>query len=144
MTNNDFSLNLPNLKSYLADVSNPPKPTDFKFTNPLFASESHDVLLKVIKDFEDDLDNEHEVGIRLVTFGNNTVFHVDYIGYYNPTLVVFYGTLDDGTSVQLVQHVSQLNILLVAAKRLDPSKPKKRIGFSQEESEDESAATEED
>lgn len=75
-------------------------------------------------------DGEHEVGLRLVTFGQTVVIHVEDLGYYNPSLIRFYGTVEDGSPVELVQHISQISFLLVAVKKKDPSKPKRKIGFS--------------
>ena len=63
------------------------------------------------------------IGVQSLTF------HVDSIGFYNPSLISFYGQMDDGSPVQLVQHVSQISFLLMAVERLDPTKPKRRFGF---------------
>jgi hypothetical protein len=100
-------------------------------TNPDYASEFHQRLIEMICDFDKELDQEHEVGMRLVTFGQAITFHVSDIGYYNPSLIQFYGKLEDGSNVELIQHVSQISFLLMAVKRLDPSTPKPRIGFLQ-------------
>jgi hypothetical protein len=91
------------------------------------ASEFHKRLTEWIKKFDAELDQEHEVGVRLVSFGQAVVFHLEYIGYWNPSLISFRGTTDDGNPVELIQHVSQISILLQRLPRKDPSKPK--IGF---------------
>ena len=82
---------------------------------------------EMISDFDKTLDQEHEVGIRLVSFGQEIIFHAERIGYFNPSLITFSGLLDDGSPVELVQHVSQISFLLMAVKRLHPEKHK--IGF---------------
>ena len=47
-------------------------------------------------------------------------------------MIVFYGELSDGSAVELVQHLSQLNLLLVAVPRQDDiQKPRRVIGFTQ-------------
>lgn len=97
--------------------------------NPNLASEFYERLVNMITEFDDELDNEHEVGIRLVSFGQNVTFHVTNLGYYNPSLIRFYGNLEDGSPVELIQHVSQISFLLMSVKRLNPEEPKKRIGF---------------
>ncbi len=104
--------------------------------NPNHASEFYERLVKMINQFDDDLDQEHEVGMRLVSFGQAVTFHVTDLGYYNPSLIRFYGTLEDGSPVELIQHVSQISFLLMAVKRLDPSKPKPKIGFTNEDDEE--------
>ncbi len=46
------------------------------------------------------------------------------VGYWNP----------DGAKVELLQHTSQLNLLLVAVPRMDDlSKPRRKIGFATKE-----------
>lgn len=93
------------------------------------ASEFHDRLINWINDFDADLDANHEVGVRLVSFGTTVVFHLENIGYWNPSLISFSGKTDDGEPVELIQHVSQISILLMKLPRLDPTQPKKKIGF---------------
>lgn len=83
----------------------------------------------MINDFQKELDDQHEVGARLVTFGEKITLHIEDIGYWNPSLIRFYGRLDDGSPVELVQHVSQISILLVKMQRKNLDKPKRPIGF---------------
>ncbi|MGH8612145.1 MAG: DUF6173 family protein [Gammaproteobacteria bacterium] len=92
---------------------------------------AYERLGEYIKDFEDGLDEEHEIGARLVAFGPSVVFHIQELGYYGPDIVSFDGVNEKGERVQLVQHISQLNVLLVAVKKLG-QKPK-RIGFVTED-----------
>ena len=93
------------------------------------AQEFHNRIVEMIKHFDASLDNTHEVGIRLVNFGQTVVFHFRHLGYWNPSLLMFFGVLDDGTEVQLIQHVSQISVLLQKLPLQDPSKPKPQIGF---------------
>ena len=94
-----------------------------------YASEFYKRLVAWIMDFDKSLDPEHEVGVRLVTFGQAVVFHLEDLGYWNPSLISFKGTTDDGNPVELIQHVSQISILLTKLPRKDSSEPKKPIGF---------------
>lgn len=93
------------------------------------ASEFHKRLIEYIYLFDQTLDQEHEVGIKLVSFDQAICFSVTDLGYYNPSLICFYGVMEDGTPVQLIQHISQISFLLMAIKRPDPKKPKRPIGF---------------
>ena len=68
-----------------------------------------------------------EIGARLVTFGNQEVIHIEDVGYWGPDLLIFYGTNSEGKPQQLLQHQSQVNVLLVAVPKEGP-KPR-RIGF---------------
>jgi hypothetical protein len=94
-----------------------------------YASEFHKRLTEWIQRFDAELDQAHEVGVRLVNFGQAIVFHLTDIGYWNPSLMSFRGTAEDGNPVELIQHVSQISILLIKLSRKDPSKPKPKIGF---------------
>ena len=80
-----------------------------------------------VEEFERELDDEHEIGIRLASFGGVVVFHAEQIGFSKPNVITFYGVTEEGERVQLIQHVSQLNFLLKAVKKRD-DKPT-RIGF---------------
>ena len=94
-----------------------------------FASEFHKRLVKWINDFDATLDEQHEVGVRLVSFGQSISFHLENLGYSNPSLISFSGTMDSGAPVELIQHVSQISILLMKLPRREPDTPKKPIGF---------------
>ena len=94
------------------------------------ADEFHRRLMEWINDFHRSLDNNHEVGARLVTFGQSVTFHIDDIGYWNPSLISFKGKNENGDPVKLIQHVSQISVLLVALKRENMDQPKRPIGFA--------------
>lgn len=90
----------------------------------------YEVIMDRIKEFEDELDDEHEIALKLASFGQSITLAVTDIGYSNPTTLVFYGYV--GTQkATLVQNMNQLNFLLLAVKKADPEKPPRRIGFSQ-------------
>lgn len=97
------------------------------------ASEFHKRLVHYIREFDKNLDQEYEVGIQLVNFGQMVQFTVLSIGYYNPKLISFYGEMGNGSKVQLVQHVNQISFLLLAVKRKNPDQPKRPIGFERDQ-----------
>jgi hypothetical protein len=85
-------------------------------------------LIEYIGDFENQLEQDKEVGLRLVSFGESILIHVTDIGYYNPYLITFTGyTNGTNNKVQLIQHVSQISFMLMAVPRTNPERP--RIGF---------------
>jgi hypothetical protein len=96
------------------------------------ASEFYKKLVQWINEFDASLDNAHEVGVRLVSFGQAIVFHLNDVGYWNPSLIIFGGCTEEGEPVQLIQHVSQISILLMKLPRKNPTEPKKPIGFHTE------------
>ena len=124
MTFNPLSWSLPDLpmlKSFRQQLAD--------FNQPYTAKNIFEQLIQRVQNFEALLDQEHEVGMRLVSFGKSTEFSVARIGYLNPSLLWFEGTLPDGSAVELVQHVSQINFLLIKLKRQSPQEPRCPIGF---------------
>ncbi len=105
--------------------------------NQNLASEFYKRLVKKINHFNESLDDEYEVGVRLVNFGQAVTFHLQDMDYLNPSLISFVGDTNPGTEtnerVELIQHVSQISILLMKLKRKDPSQPKHPFGFTIEE-----------
>lgn len=93
------------------------------------ADYSYEVIMERIKEFEQDLDDDHEVAVKLASFGQAITMSVSDIGYSNPSTLVFYGYVQ-GEFATLIQHMSQLNFLLLAVKKADPEKPPHRIGFA--------------
>jgi hypothetical protein len=88
---------------------------------------TYERLGKYIQAFEAELDDEHEIGARLVSFGTAVTFHIESMGYHGPDIIAFYGKNDQNEAVQLIQHTSQLSVLLVAMKR--KADVPRRIGF---------------
>ena len=93
------------------------------------ADYTHELIMDEVRAFESGLDNNHEVGVKLAAFGQSITLSVTDIGYANPSTLYFYGFVGDQKAT-LIQHVSQLNFLLVAVPKADPEKPARRIGFS--------------
>jgi len=107
----------------MLEINRPPKDQNL-------ADEFQRRLICWVNDFHRDLEDEYEVGGQLASFGRFIEFHFTDINYWNPSLISFIGVLDDGSPVELVQHVSQINILLVRKKRQALDKPKRPIGFA--------------
>ena len=93
------------------------------------ADYAYEVIMEQIKEFELSLDDEHETAVKLASFGQDLTMSVTDIGYANPSTLVFYGYVGEHEAT-LVQHMSQLNFLLLAVPKADPSKPPKRIYIS--------------
>lgn len=93
------------------------------------ASDFFEKISHYMDEFDKTLDEKHEVGIKLVTFGQSIQFAVHNLGYYNPKLICFYGVMPDGSPVELIQHVNQISFLLTTLPRKNPEQPKHPIGF---------------
>lgn len=100
------------------------KPVDQK--SP--AEWAYERLILYIQNFEEQLDNEHEIAVGFVG-GNAGVLRIEGIGFFDPDIVTFYGTDEFGAKTQLIQHVSQLGVMLRALPKGTDEKEPKRIGF---------------
>ena len=87
-------------------------------------------LVAIMNEYNERLDHTHQVALRLVHFGQSMTINIANIGYWNPGIIIYYGTSIDGNPIELVQHVSQISCLLTSVPREDPSKPKPLIGFA--------------
>lgn len=94
----------------------------------LAAEEIFEHLQFRMKNFQSALPAECELGVKLANFGIATEIHVRSIAYSNPNVIEFSGVLDNGNQVTLVQHVAQLNFLLIAIPPIKDEEPY-RIGF---------------
>jgi Family of unknown function (DUF6173) len=103
-------------------ASSIPPPRDL---NP--ANWMHERIVKSIIEFESELSNDEEIGGRLVAAPSEGYFHIDDVGFWGPDMIIFYGTNQHGRNLQLLQHYSQMSILLTALPK-EKEEPR-RIGF---------------
>ncbi|MFK7754799.1 MAG: DUF6173 family protein [Sedimentitalea sp.] len=89
---------------------------------------AYERLIVYIQNFEQQLDSEHEVAMGF-TGGDAGVLRIEGIGYFAPDIVTFYGSDATGARTQLIQHVTELNVLLRAVQKPSPDSPAQRIGF---------------
>jgi hypothetical protein len=57
------------------------------------------------------------------------VLRIEGLGFFAPDIVTFYGQDGDGQKLQLIQHVSQLNVMLSAVPKVPGDGAARRIGF---------------
>ena len=89
---------------------------------------AYERLVLYIQNFEQQLDGEHEVAMGM-TGGDAGVLRIEGIGYFDPDIITFYGSDGSGARTQLVQHVTQLNVMLRATPKPVKEAPANRIGF---------------
>lgn len=89
---------------------------------------AYERLILYIQNFEQQLDNEHEVAMGF-TGGDAGVMRIEGMGFFDPDMVTFYGSDSMGVKTQLVQHVSQLNVMLRALPKEVKTEAPTRIGF---------------
>ncbi|MFU1478976.1 DUF6173 family protein [Roseovarius sp. C7] len=89
---------------------------------------AYERLILYIQNFEKTLDNEHEVAMGFA--GDSTgVIRIEGMGYFDPDIVTFYGSDATGAKTQLIQHVTQLSVMLRALPKQVEKKEPTRIGF---------------
>ena len=89
---------------------------------------AYERLILYIRNFEEQLDSAQEVAMGF-TGGEAGVLRIEGLGYFDPDIVTFYGSDEAGTKTQLIQHVTQLNVMLRAVPREVTTAPARRIGF---------------
>ena len=89
---------------------------------------AYERLILYIQNFEKQLKKDEEVALGF-TGGEAGVVRIEGLGYFDPDILTFYGTTDDGARTQLVQHVSQLNVMLIALPAEEEIEEPDRIGF---------------
>jgi len=89
---------------------------------------AYERLVLYIQNFEKQLDNEHEVAMGFAG-GDAGVIRIEGMGFFDPDIITFYGRDSSGTKTQLVQHVSQLSVMLRALPKETEAKEPNRIGF---------------
>ena len=89
---------------------------------------AYERLILYIQNFEEQLDGDHEVAMGF-TGGDAGVLRIEGMGYFDPDIITFYGSDETGGKTQLVQHVSQLSVMLRALPKPQKDQPANRIGF---------------
>lgn len=93
---------------------------------------AYERMVLYIQKFEEMLDGDQEIAMGFAGSEAGTL-HIQGMGYFAPDIVTFYGVGPDGAKTQLVQHVSQLSVVLRAAPKVDADKEANRIGFQMRE-----------
>ncbi len=85
------------------------------------------ILYEQAVEFDKSLDQKFEAGVLMI---NGLTFGLREIGYKNPSIIIFKGVLQNsGEPVELLQHVTQINILFAKIARCEPEEEKNPIGF---------------
>lgn len=105
-----------------------PNPNGRQIEQKSPAEWAYERIVMYIQKFEETLDGNEEVGMGF-TGGDVGTLRIQGMGYFAPDLITFYGEDPNGAKTQLVQHVSQLNVMLVAAAKENEQQEPNRIGF---------------
>ena len=89
---------------------------------------AYDRIAIYIRNFEAQLDTSQEIAVGFA--GSDAgVLKIEGLGFYDPDIISFYGHDENGAKTQLIQHVTQLSVLLRAVPKSTPESPPRRIGF---------------
>ncbi len=89
---------------------------------------AYDRVILYIREFEKHLNADQEVAMGFA--GSDAgVLRIEGMGFCAPDILTFYGRDEDGARTQLIQHVSQLSVMLHARPKADPTEAPRRIGF---------------
>ena len=129
--------NLPRCHAILADPAAPltaeqlPLPAAMQrrpMADKSSAEWAYERIILYIRNFESQLDAEQEIALGFA--GNDAgVLKIEGLGFFEPDLLTFYGRDENGMKTQLIQHVSQLSVMLRAVPKSAPEAPPTRIGF---------------
>jgi len=89
---------------------------------------AYERLILYIQNFEKQLDADHEVAMGF-TGGEAGVLRIEGMGFFDPDIITFYGTDATDARTQMIQHVSQLTVMLRALPKPIAAEPANRIGF---------------
>lgn len=89
---------------------------------------AYERIILYIQKFEETLDSEHEAAMGFAG-GEAGVMRIEGLGYFDPDIVTFYGSDPTGAKTQLIQHVTQLNVMLRALPKAVKEEAPQRIGF---------------
>ena len=115
--------NMPDLSFNIAQKIEPLVMRDYSM-----ADWKYEKIKEQIEEFQAGLSDDVDVCVALASFGTSMIMQVTDIGYQNPDMLYFYGYIN-GNQTQLIQHISQLNFVLMAIKKEEPNRPPRRIGF---------------
>ena len=101
---------------------------DIDFRHYEYADWKYEKIQEQIEEFQKNLSFDYDVCIQLASFGHSITMYVEEIGYQNPDILYFWGTVNDNKA-QLIQNAAQLSFMLLAVPKKNPDEKPHRIGF---------------
>jgi hypothetical protein len=90
---------------------------------------AYERIILYIRELEKHLNADQEVAMGFA--GSEAgILQISGLGFFDPDILTFYGTDEGGRKTQLIQHVSQLSVMLQAQPKADPTVAPRRIGFN--------------
>lgn len=116
-------------QTYMMEKKTPALTVDEQNVRDNQASAFYTHIENRIRQFESELLENQCLGLQIASIGNDSAFTVTNVRCFNPSLIAFSGTKATGEKVELIQHVSQISIMLIAIARDGDSIQKTPVGF---------------
>jgi hypothetical protein len=113
------------VKGEVVEAAGVPAKAEDKPFDP--AAWMHQRVVQQIMEFEKNLGEDQEIGGRFVQGPGNEPLHISNVASWGPDMILFMGQYPDGRKFELIQHYSQVNVLLVAVPKMRDEP--RRIGF---------------
>lgn len=86
------------------------------------------VIGQRIVDFQSTLSEVQDVALQIIQFNNSITLYVTKVSHLGLGLIVFQGSYSANNPCEIVQHISQINVLMaIVSKPADI--PHRKIGF---------------
>ena len=123
-----LNIKMPNLSwinDSLQETYRIQRESEFKKNNP--ADSIFSRIQEQVQEFESTLDNMHELWWILV-WSSYDQFYITALKKSNPDMIIFYWETRDWP-IQIIQHVSQIDISLISLKKQKDHEAPRRIWF---------------
>lgn len=86
------------------------------------------VIGQKIVNFQSLLSDVQDVALQIIQFNNSIILYVTEVSHLGTGLIVFQGVGVDELPCEIVQHISQINLMMKIVPKL-PEAPHRKIGF---------------
>lgn len=127
-------LNIPNLNLISPEIMNQLS-KDFQnkqLQNEIAKTNNAEYIAKVIgqkiNNFQSALSDNEDVALQIIQFNNSIILYVTEVSHLGTGLIVFQGLDSAQRPCEIVQHISQVNLLMMIVPK-SPEIPHRKIGF---------------
>lgn len=86
------------------------------------------IIGQKIVNFQSSLSDNEDVALQIIQFNNSIILYVTGVFHLGTGLVVFQGVDSNKNPCEIVQHISQISILMAVVSKA-PEVPRRKIGF---------------
>ena len=127
-----FELNVPNTISPEMEQQLNKNFQNKQLQNEIARTNNAEYISKVIgqkiNDFQSALSDNEDVALQIIQFNNSIILYVTEVSHLGTGLILFRGFDVEKRPCEIVQHISQINLLLMIVPKA-PEVPHRKIGF---------------